>query len=65
MTLIIRSDKVAEVHVHGNEDTKVDLSPGREVTLTFVAADVGRFPVHIHDPDGSMYPLGMLEVQPR
>lgn len=65
VTLVVRSDRIAEIHVHGNVDRKVEVWPGREATLTFTATDAGRFPVHIHDPDGSMYPLGMLEVQPR
>jgi|GEM_PF-4597690 len=65
ITLIVRSDRTAEVHVHGTEERTVALSRGHEATLTLTVKDAGRFPVHVHNPDGSMYPLGMLEVQPR
>lgn len=65
VTLVVRSDRIAEVHVHGDEERTVALRPGRETTLTFMVRNAGRFPVHVHDPDGSMFPLGMLEVQPR
>jgi FtsP/CotA-like multicopper oxidase with cupredoxin domain len=65
VTLVVKSDRVAELHVHGDKERTISLRPGREATLTFTVTDAGRFPVHVHDPDGSMYPLGMLEVQPR
>jgi hypothetical protein len=64
VTWVIRSDRVGEVHVHVYEK-KIVLKPGGEVTLTFSAENAGLFPIHLHDPDGSMYPLAMLEVQPR
>ena len=64
ITLVIGSDRPGEIHVHGYEKA-VGLKPGAEVTLTLVARDAGRFPVHLHDPDGSMRHLAMLEVRPR
>jgi len=65
VTLVVRSDRIAEVHVHGYEERTIALRPEQDAMLTFTVRNAGRFPVHIHDPDGSMYPLGMLEVQPR
>lgn len=64
VTLVIRSARAGELHVHGYEK-KVVLQPGAEVSLTFTATQPGVFPVHLHDPDGSMRRLAMLEVQPR
>jgi hypothetical protein len=64
ITLVIRSDQPGEVHVHGYEK-KIVLAPSGEVQLTFVAADPGTFPIHLHDSDGSMHHLAMLEVQPK
>ena len=63
VTLLIRSDVPGAVHVHGYEK-KVDLKIGEEVTLTFTASDAGLFPLHLHDPDGSMRHLATLEVRP-
>jgi plastocyanin len=64
VTFVIRSDRPGEVHVHIYEK-RVTLKPGGEVTLTFTATAVGLFPVHLHDPDGSMSHLAMLEVRPK
>jgi hypothetical protein len=64
VTLNVTSDRPGEVHVHGYEK-KITLNPGGEVALTFVAADAGMFPVHLHEADGSMVALATLEVQPK
>jgi hypothetical protein len=64
VSLRIRSDRSGEVHVHGYE-RKVVLNPDGEVALTFLANNTGVFPVHLHDPDGSMHSLGTLDVQPK
>jgi hypothetical protein len=64
VTLVIRSDRAGEVHVHLYEK-KVTLKPEGEVTLTFSATDAGMFPVHLHDADGTMTHLAMLEVHPQ
>jgi hypothetical protein len=55
VTLMIRCNRRGEVYVHVYE-RKVVLVPGGEVKLTFVATDAGTFPIHLHDPDGSMPP---------
>lgn len=65
VTLLIHSDRPGEVHVHAYDEKISTLKPGGEVRMTFAAKDVGRFPVHLHDPDGSMRYLATLEVQPR
>lgn len=64
VTLTISSQTRGSVHVHGYEKS-VDLAPGANVTLTFVADSSGRFPVHLHDPDGAMHGLAVLEVLPQ
>jgi hypothetical protein len=64
IVLVIASERSGEVHVHGYEE-KVTLKPGNVVTLKFPARDAGFFAVHFHEPDGSMYALATLEVQPR
>jgi FtsP/CotA-like multicopper oxidase with cupredoxin domain len=64
VTLIISSQTPGSVHVHGYEKS-IALTPGGNATLTFVADSPGRFPVHLHDPDGAMHGLAVLEVQPR
>jgi len=65
VTLIVHSDQSGELHVHASTEQKIVLNPHSEVKLTFVAAEAGLFPVHLHDPDGAMRHLAMLEVQPR
>jgi len=62
--LKVTSDGPGEVYVHGYEK-KITLKPGGETALTFVAADAGMFPVHLHEGDGSMVALAILEVQPK
>jgi hypothetical protein len=64
ITLKVTSDRPGEVYVHGYEK-KVTLKPGGETELTFVAADAGMFPVHLHEADGTMVALATLEVQPK
>lgn len=64
VTLLIGSTRTGEVHLHGYEKV-ITLKPAHEVELTLVTQYAGLFPIHLHDPDGSMYPLAMLEVQPR
>jgi hypothetical protein len=65
VTFVIRSDRPGELHVHAAEEKAVALKPGGEVRLTFVAKDAGGFAVHLHDPDGSMHHIAILEVQPK
>jgi hypothetical protein len=64
VTLLISSQARGSVLVHGYEKS-INLAPGGNVTLTFVADSSGRFPVHLHDPDGTMHGLAVLEVLPR
>jgi len=63
ITLIVRSDRPGELHVHGIEKV-VTLNPQGAVKLTFVARDAGGFPLHLHSPDGTMRHLALLEVDP-
>ena len=65
VTFVIRSDRAGELYVHAFEEKAIALKPGGEVRLTFVAKDAGGFPLHLHDPDGSMHHIAMLEVQPK
>lgn len=59
--IIITPDEEEEFHLHGY-DKSVDLSPDKEVTLTFTANKTGRFPFEL---EHSKTELGALEVQPR
>lgn len=64
ITLLISSDRLGSAHVHGYEK-EIDLKPGGEVTLTFTANEAGLFPLHLHNPDGSMRHLATVEVEPK
>jgi hypothetical protein len=64
VTLKIESDRVGSVHLHGYEKA-IDVGPDAEVRLTFIANAAGAFPIHFHNPDGSMRHLATLEVQPK
>ncbi len=61
-TVVIRitSDEEEELHMHGY-DRSVDLTPGIEATLTFVADASGRF---VYELEKSKTVLGALEVLP-
>jgi hypothetical protein len=62
--LIVSSIRDAELHVHGDEKS-VGIGPERVSTLTFVVDHAGSFPIHVHERDGTMLQLAVLEVQPR
>ena len=64
VSLIVSSDRNAELHVHGYEKS-VAINPAGKVTLTFVARYAGNFPIHVHERNGTMLQLAVLEVQPR
>jgi hypothetical protein len=64
VTLKIESDRVGLVYLHGYEKA-IDVGPDAEVELTFIANAAGTFPLHFHNPDGSMRLLATLEVQPK
>lgn len=60
--LSIRSDRVAELHLHGY-DLQADLQPGEPLLLDFIADRSGRFELELHGTHHDA--LGALEVQPR
>ena len=64
VSLVVSSNRDAELHVHGYEKS-VDLSPAGKVALTLVAKDAGSFPIHVHESNGSMLQVAVLQVQPR
>jgi hypothetical protein len=64
VTLVVRSSRAGELHVHGYERA-VALERNEEVRWTFGADAAGIYPLHLHDPSGRMYALGLLEVDPR
>ena len=59
VTLVVTTDTADEVHVHGVEIEK-ETSPGKPVTITFVAKDPGIYEVETHE---SGLQLLQLEVR--
>lgn len=64
ISLIVSSNHDAELHVHGYEKS-IEVSPTGRVTLTFIARYAGSFPIHVHERNGMMLQVAMLDVQPR
>lgn len=65
VTLVFSGKRTGEIHIHGREERTIELTSSADAKLSFVADTAGLFPVHLHDRDGSMHPLAMLEIQPR
>jgi hypothetical protein len=63
LTLVFAAHQPGTLAIHGYEQ-EIALKPGGEVTLKFTADQAGRYPVHLHGPDGSHTPVAALEVQP-
>lgn len=61
LRIIVESDRVDELHVHGY-DLTADMAPGRPGRLEFVADEAGRFELELHAQHLS---LGYLVVTPR
>lgn len=61
VTLVVRSDRADELHVHGY-NLQADLAPGRPSTLSFVARRTGRFSLELHKAG---IELGAFEVYPK
>ena len=61
VTLVVRSDKADELHVHGY-NLHADVAPGRPSTLSFVARRTGRFSMELHKAG---IELGTLEIYPK
>lgn len=64
VTLTIHSARPGAIHVHGYE-RNLPLVQGGDVTLTFRASSAGLFPIHLHDMEGTMEHVALLEVQPK
>jgi len=63
LTLVVSTQSPGMIYIHGY-DVQIGLKPGEDVSLSFLANLPGSFPVHVHDPDGSMRQVARLEVQP-
>lgn len=61
VTLLLTSDSLVEVHLHGY-DLEEEVSPGEETVLSFEANLTGRFEIEDHESETE---LGALLVQPR
>ena len=61
VTLLLTSDSLVEVHLHGY-DLEEEVSPGEETVLSFEANLTGRFEIEDHETETE---LGALLVQPR
>jgi hypothetical protein len=48
VAIVVRSDVADEVHLHGY-DKSVDVTPGKQARLVFVASIPGRFEVELED----------------
>lgn len=72
VTFRIRSAVTGEANIHGYEK-KITLQPEREVTLSFIADNLGMYPLHLHQiADEALARkevlhrhLAALEVHPR
>ena len=61
MSLLLTSDELVEVHLHGY-DLEREIEPGERTTLSFEADLTGRFEIEDHESEEV---LGVLLVQPR
>jgi len=64
ISVVFVSDQAGTVEIHGY-NRSVAVAPGVEATLTIQADQSGRFPVHLHSPQGAHIEVTALEVQPR
>lgn len=66
VVLAVTSLYSGELFLHGLE-TEVNIDPGAENTITFIAKHAGRFYLHLHgnDEDHTHTELAVLEVAPR
>ena len=61
------TDRPMLLHLHGY-DIEKRIVPGAPAELAFTAYAAGRFPIHVHAPDGQSHddaPLVTVEVYPR
>ncbi len=61
VTLVLTSNSLVEVHLHGY-DLEEEVLPGEETVLSFEAEISGRFEIEDHETETA---LGALLVQPR
>ncbi|MGE3744542.1 MAG: hypothetical protein AB7G25_02280 [Sphingomonadaceae bacterium] len=64
VTVTVHSRQPGAVHIHGYEKMVI-LRVGGDASARFRADIAGRFDVHYHDPNGLMFLVVALEVQPR
>jgi hypothetical protein len=64
VTIVITTDRAGTLEIHGYGQ-RVEIAPGAEAKLAFVAKHAGRFPIHLHTRDGAHVELTAFEVQPR
>jgi uncharacterized cupredoxin-like copper-binding protein len=60
VAIVVGSDVVDEVHLHGY-DKSVDVKPGKQARLVFVASIPGRFEVEL---EGRGLQIADIEVRP-
>ena len=66
ITLSVKSDKAATLHIHEYEQQVVlPLIPDEEVTAVFTATRAGRFPVHVIGIDAWHPEVAAIQVHPR
>jgi hypothetical protein len=69
--LLVSTDRTATLHLHGY-DIERQVKPGTLTEFAFAAYATGRFPIHLHGPQGRSSaetheeaPLVYIEVYPR
>jgi hypothetical protein len=66
ITLSVKSDRPATLHIHEYEQQVVlPLTPGDEATAVFTAERAGRFPVHVIGIDAWHPEVAAIQVHPR
>jgi hypothetical protein len=63
VTILIRSELVGDLHLHGY-DREVALEPGARASLAFQANRTGQFPIELHGPAGRHPDIAKLVVEP-
>lgn len=60
--IVLASERPGTVEIHGY-DRRVAVKPGGKATLLVKADQTGRFPVHLHTPEGAHIEVAAFEVQ--
>ena len=62
--IVLASERPGTVEIHGY-NRSIAVKPGAEATLLVQANQTGRFPVHLHTPEGAHIEVASFDVQPK